>query len=64
MITHHGQLLLRTNCSEGPKRVGLAKQLLLDLGDESVGGNDIGKPQIPDRVEHRGGKDRHILCSE
>jgi hypothetical protein len=52
---------LRTNLS---KRLQGRRNLkpVLNFGDEAIGGHDVGEPEIPNRVEHRSGKHRHILC--
>jgi hypothetical protein len=58
----HGQLLLRTNRSEGFQGAAIGKEFALDFGDEVIGGDDVGEPEIPNRVEHSRDEDRHVLC--
>jgi hypothetical protein len=60
---HHSQLLLRAEHSEGLKCGSCQSQVEGDFGNETIGGHDVGKTEVPNRVEDRGHKHRHILCN-
>jgi hypothetical protein len=58
---HHSQLLLRANSGkrfEGQTRV---ERIFFHFRDESVGGNNVIKPEIPNRVEDGSSENRQIL---